>query len=127
MNKRNIYSIKYEKAVIRRRRAEVRRQKLILSGVVIAAILFLSFTGGARLTFAKGGGNGIRRVKYYRSVMIGCGDTIETIANVNYTNDWKDTESFIHEINVINHLDDGEELIAGNYLTVPYYTNVTAQ
>ncbi len=127
MNNHDIDRIKYKKAVIRRRRAEVRRQKLMLSGFLIAAILVLTLTAGARLTFAKGGGNGIKRVKYYRSVMISCGDSIKTITDENYTNDWTDTDSFIHEVNMINHLDEDEELIAGNYLTIPYYTDVPAE
>lgn len=123
----NIERIKYEKAVMKRRRAVVRRQKLILSCVIIAAILFLSFTAGARLTFAKSGGNNLRRVKQYRSVMINCGDTIRTISSRMYTDDFKDVDSFIHEINKINHLDEDEELIAGNYLTIPYYIDYTAE
>ena len=127
MNTENISEAKYRRAAIEKRRAEVRRQKLILSSVLIAAILLVSLITGARLTFAKGGGKGIQRVKYYKSVMIGRGDTIETVACDNYTGDWKDTSSFIHEVNMINHLDDDEELIAGNYLTIPYYIDVTAE
>jgi hypothetical protein len=127
MNNRNIERIKYEMAVMRRRRAEVRRQKLILSGVIIAVILFLSFTAGARLTFAKGGGNNIRRVKQYKAVMINCGDNIATISSRMYTDDFNDPDSFIHEINMINHLDEDEELIAGNFLTIPYYIDYPAE
>lgn len=127
MNRHNNDRIKYEMAVIRRRRAEVRKQKIILSGILIAAVLSLSLLAGGHLTFAKGGGNGIKRVKYYRSVMIGCGDTIEAITRNNYSDDWADAGAFIHEVNMINHLDDDEELIAGNYLTIPYYVDIITE
>lgn len=127
MNTRNIERIKYERAVMRRRRAEVRRQKLILASVMITAILFLSFSAGARLAFAKSGGNNIRRVKQYKAVMINCGDNIGSISSRMYTDDFKDVDSFIHEIKVINHLDEDEELIAGNFLTIPYYIDHTAE
>ncbi len=121
MDNRRNSRFEYEKAVLKRRRAEVRRQKLILSGVIITAILFITFTAGARITFAMNGGNNIRRVKQYRSVMINCGDTLTSIASSSYSDDFKDIEFFMHEINMINHLDEDEELIAGNYLTIPYY------
>ncbi len=84
-------------------------------------------TLGTRLTFAKGHSDDIVRVKQYRSVMINCGDTIGSIASSMYSDDWTDTGSFIHEVMVINHLDDDEELIAGNFLTIPYYTDKPAE
>ena len=124
MNNHYDERIRYNKAVIRRRRAEVRRQKLILSGVIIAAVLILTLSAGPKITFAKSGGNSVKRVKYYKAVMIGCGDSLNKIAGNMYTDDFKDIASFEHEINMINHLDEDEELIAGNYLTIPYYTDV---
>ena len=128
MNYRNDDIYRHNKAVIRRRRAEVRRQKLILSGVLIAAVLILTFSLGARLTFAKSNNdNSVRRVKYYKAVMIKCGDSMNKIAKDIYTDDFKDVDSFIHEIKVINHLDEDEELIAGNFLTIPYYIDHTAE
>ena len=127
MNIRNDERVRYRKAVIRRRRAEVRRQKLILSGVIIAAVLMLTFFVGARLTFAKSVSNNIKRVKCYKAVMIGCGDSLDKIAGNMYTDDFPDVFSFEHEINVINHLDEEEELIAGNYLTIPYYKDVITE
>lgn len=127
MNNRIEERIKFNKAVIRHRRAEVRRQKLILSGVIIAAVLMLTLSAGARLTFAKGGGNSVKRAKYYKAVMIGCGDSLNKIADNMYTDDFKDIDSFKHEINKINHLDEDEELIAGNYLTIPYYIDVITE
>ncbi len=127
MNNRNNDRTRYRMAVIRRRRAEVRRQKLILSGVIIAAVLILTLSAGARLTFAKSSGSSVKRVKYYKAIMIGCGDSLNKIAGNMYTDDFKDIASFEHEINKINHLDEDEELIAGNYITIPYYVDVTTE
>ncbi len=121
------YKIKQNRAVIRRRRAEVKRQKLLLAGILIAAVLILTFSTGARLTFAKISNNSVKRVKYYKAVMIKCGDSLNKIAEEMYTDDFKDISTYKHEINMINHLDEDEELIAGNYLTIPYYTNFTAE
>ena len=127
MNYRNDDIYRHNKAVIRRRRAEVRRQKLILHGVLITAVLLITLLSGARITFAKAGGDHVKRVKQYKSVMIQCGDSMDTISQAMYTDDFRDMGSFVHEVNMINHLDEDEELIAGNYLTIPYFINVTAE
>ena len=59
--------------------------------------------------------------KQYRSVMIYCQDTVESIAEENYSPMYSSPEKMADEIRSINNLERGEKLIPGNYLIVPYF------
>lgn len=59
--------------------------------------------------------------KYYTSICINDGDTLERIARERYTIDFESVEAYIKEVKFINHL-KSDELIAGGYLIVPYYS-----
>ena len=123
INERN----RHNKQVRLNRRRVVRKQKICLLSALVVLTLLISLTIGSRITFAKAGGNNIKRVKYYRSVLIQCGDSLDGLADRMCSTDWNDTYAFMHEISMINHLDEDEELIAGNYLTVPYYVDVSVE
>jgi hypothetical protein len=109
------------KLVLRRRRA-VRRRRYVLSMTVFTLTLLICIFAGTRFTFAKSDcSTGGSRIKCYRSITIYCGDTLTSIAREYCSDEWTDINSYIHEVEVINHLGRNELLIAGNYLTVPYY------
>ena len=59
--------------------------------------------------------------KYYTSIQITPGQTLNDIAGIYMTDDYKDTSAYIAEVCMINHIfpDDIHE---GEYLTVPYYS-----
>ena len=59
--------------------------------------------------------------KYYTSIQITPGQTLNDIAGIYMTDDYKDTSAYIEEVCMINHIfpDDIHE---GEYLTVPYYS-----
>ncbi len=59
--------------------------------------------------------------KQYRSVVIYCGDTIDSIAEANYNSLYPSVESLADEIRNINNISDNEKLIPGNYIIVPYF------
>ncbi len=112
---------------IRRRRIrQLRRQKMIFllcSGIFTALICIMLFVN---FTFAKSVDPGNGRVKQFKAITIYCGDTRESIAGIYATDEWDNINSYIHELEMINHLDRDEKLIAGNYLIVPYYTETPA-
>ena len=59
--------------------------------------------------------------KQYRSIMIYCNDTVESIAKENMTCGYSSVERMADEIRNINHLSPDVSLIPGNYLVIPYY------
>ena len=59
--------------------------------------------------------------KQYKSIMIYCGDTVESIAEENYSFIYSSPEKMADEIRSINHLSQDDILVPGNYLVVPYF------
>lgn len=126
MNDHYIKRREYNEYILRNRRIEVRKQKISLLIVLITVMLIMSTLINVRLTFAKQTDQGNARIKVFKSIVIYGGDTLTSIADEYYSPEWKDRFSYIHEVSRINHLDDDEKLIAGNYLIVPYYIEDSA-
>lgn len=59
--------------------------------------------------------------KYYTSIEIQPGDTITGIAKKYEIEKYDDLQTFIKEVQEMNHL-DGDKISAGAYITVPYYS-----
>lgn len=62
----------------------------------------------------------------YTSVEIQSGDSLWSIATEYYTEDWEDVESYIDAIKEFNGLTNNV-IQAGNYLSIPYITEVTSK
>lgn len=107
---------KYERTLQLRR-----RKLLLLFGIVITIILCTVFS---EITFAgtKSSKEGECGMKQYKSVVIYCGDTVESIAKANYSFPFSSCEQLADEIRSINHIGKNESLIAGNYIVIPYYS-----
>lgn len=61
--------------------------------------------------------------KYYTSIQVQKGDTLWNIADSYMTEEYADMNEYINEICRINHIGDGR-IHAGEYLTIPYYSDV---
>lgn len=59
--------------------------------------------------------------KCYTSIMIYPGDSIDTITDKYYTQQFKDKDSLTFEILSINHLSPEKTLEPGNHIIVPVY------
>ena len=102
------------------RTRQVRRQKLFLIIGVLITMAFISFFSVR--TFANTDSTpDCFGTKQYRSVMIYCGDTVESIAEDNYSLMYSSPDRMADEIRSINNIGRGEELIPGNYLIIPYF------
>lgn len=88
--------------------------KVVLIGVMFM-FLFLVFGANA---FAKN--NCSKRVKYITNVTIEYGDTLTSIAQKYYTEDYKSVSAYIEEIKKTNNM-YSDKIIAGDKLIVPYY------
>ncbi len=60
--------------------------------------------------------------KYYTSIVVEKGDTLWDIANQYITPEYGDISEYIGEVKYLNHL-RGDEIHAGEYLTIPYYSD----
>lgn len=108
-----------------RRQREIRRNIiLVLASVIfvlIFAITFHSFT-----SFANTDTENVS-YKYFDSIQVEKGDTLWSLAEKYADADHYNTNSeYISEVMRINHLHD-DEIIAGQYLVIPYYSNEFVQ
>ena len=107
-----------------RTRAAVRkiryRKMFFITGVMITMALcsFFSIKAFANTDNTKADSFG---TKQYKSVMIYCGDTVESIAEDNYSSLFSSVGSMADEIRNINHISYDEKLIPGNYRVIPYF------
>ena len=104
----------------KRRLKTVRRQRMILGIVIALFIALFTFLSVALLT--KANAEDIR-YKYYTTVTIGCGDTLETIAGNYISDEYRDMSSYICEVQSINHIEDKDVIHAGDNIIVPYYSS----
>ena len=116
------YMTRVEESRSRRiaRTRQVRRQKiLVVIGflITIAMCLFFSIKAFANTdTDMKESDN-----KQFRSIMIYCGDTVDSVAQDHFDERFRSVGRLEDEIRSINHLTATEKLIPGNYLVIPYY------
>lgn len=110
---------------MRNRSEVVRNQKILLGSVifVLAVITICVITFGTVNTQAA---PAEITYKYYTSVEIQSGDTLWSIASEYMTEDYKDIDEYIHEVCEINHILE-DDIHSGQFITVPYYSNVIMQ
>lgn len=103
-----------------RRQREIRR-KFILTGIAAVLVLSLALSCHALLSHANTEIEDIS-YKYFTSIRIEPGDTLWSLAD-RYADQehYASRDQYITEVMNMNHL-SGEELSAGNYLIVPYYS-----
>lgn len=61
--------------------------------------------------------------KYYTNIRVQKGDTLWDIAQLYITDNYQDVYDYIDEVCSINHI-IGDEIREGQYITVPYYSNI---
>ncbi|MBO4267176.1 MAG: hypothetical protein J5910_08330 [Lachnospiraceae bacterium] len=113
------YMIRVDEQRSRRkaRTRQVRRQKLLVIGllITIALVLFCSIRAFAGTSEDSEGNVS----KTYRSIKIYCHDTVESIAEENFCTNYSTVDKMADEIRHINHLSADETLIPGNYIVIP--------
>ena len=116
MNDRELRSYK---RILRLRRE--RRQKTIRFCVTVIAtfcmILVLEASYGAIKSNANSG------FKYYTKVTVKAGESLWDIADEYIDYDvYESKNSYIAEVKRMNHLEDSDDIMAGQTLIVPYYS-----
>ena len=120
----NIYEMDDRELRSYRRTLKLRRERrkkcLTLFSAVFAAIcmiLICTVSYGSIKSKANSG------FKYYTSVTVGAGETLWEIADdyIDYSH-YKDKNSYISEVESINHLNEEGSVAAGQVLILPYYS-----
>ena len=103
----------YEKQKKKREKAEISFFDRIINGTIYNNVF--------RMFWYDPAADETSAYKYYTSIQITPGQTLNDIAGIYMTDDYKDTSAYIEEVCMINHIfpDDIHE---GEYLTVPYYS-----
>lgn len=116
------YMIRMEEQRCRRaaRTRQIRRQKRLLIIGVLITMAFISFFS-VKAFANTNTDSSASFAKQYKSVMVYCGDTVESIAEDNYNVMFSSVGKMADEIRTINHISRGEKLIPGNYVVVPYF------
>lgn len=103
-----------------RLRRERRRRCMTALGIVLATlcvVCFCSMSYGALKSKASSG------FKYYTSVTVAAGETLWELADSYVDYDYyKNKNSYIAEVQQINHLDEQGSITAGQVLILPYYS-----
>lgn len=107
----------------KRRKAEIRKhifQLIFAVAFICAAIFFInsiiSKAGDVREENLS--------VKYYTNICVEPGETLSSIAQA-YADEahYETLDAYIEEVMYMNHLKDADQITAGYYLIIPYYSN----
>lgn len=105
-------------------KTRARKKRILLcTGIIITVLLCIIFSIRA-FAYGVSDSNEAFGKKQYKSVVIFCGDTVESISREYYSMPYSSIDSLEDEIRKINNLSQDEILIPGNYLIVPYYNNI---
>lgn len=101
-----------------------RRNRFFIKLTVAMSLIFcICFTFCGLYSYAKDTANSIPSYKYYTSIQIQEGDSLENIAACYISNEYKSLKQYIEEVQQMNHL-DSDVIHAGQYLIIPYYSSV---
>ncbi len=117
MTKAQYQKIIHNQKIRQNRQRQLRRFCLALCGVIILTLLAVFTTKAA-------GSDEAKMNKYYTNLCVYPGDTLCSIAEA-YMDEahYEDSEDYIYEVCTINHLTDADDIHAGDYLVVPYYSS----
>ncbi len=104
----------------KKRRLEIVRNQRIAVALAVAVVLFIATFTGASLMLKASSGEDLT-YKYYTSVTVNSGDTLSSIASEYMTDEYADASEYIKEVKSINHIEDGNDIVAGENIVVPYY------
>ena len=107
------------------RNNKIRRTKELGRHIIILVLSVVLFITLAVLFFSSksfaADKNEEELYKYYRSYQIQPGDSLYGISEEFSVQNYMDNDDFVNEVMFINNITEGELLVAGNFIIVPYY------
>ena len=104
----------------RRRQRQVR---CYLLSMVLAAVLTAGCVFSLCILITKAQEEEEVSFKYYTSIQVSYGESLWSIARTYQDDHYDCTQDYVDEVIHINHLKDGEDITAGQYLIIPYYSS----
>lgn len=123
MRKYNDKISKKANECLRKREIVVRRQRGFVAFIIMLLVAFGVLLGSSINTLASSDKDIASYKKYYKSIRIECGDTLWTIADQYVDGLHLSKSDYIAEVCEINNISENE-IHTGNYIIVPYYSNV---
>ncbi len=110
--------------VLKRARLRKKRdfyRKAVRFTAVFAVIMTLVSGALSIRSFAGGKDSPVNRTKYYTSIVIEKGDTVNSIASRYISDEYSSKKEYISELVKLNHITDINDIHAGDHLIVPYF------
>lgn len=107
----------------RRRNAEIRKHffQLVFAAGFICIVLFLV---NGMISEAGDAQEEAVSFKYYKNICLEQGETLTSIAGIYADEEHYETpDQYIQEVVYMNHLKSADDICAGYYLIIPYYSN----
>lgn len=112
---------RYDRTHSNRRVINPYKYILMLLIFIFISLIFIVIIN--RSTYAKDTSN--CRNKLYKSITIYAGDSIDSIADNYESCGYSDQKQFVKELCHINNINESSNLIAGNFIIIPYYEDIT--
>jgi len=112
---------RYDRTHSKRRAVNIYKYLLMITIFMIVSFLFIISI--KHFTYASDTDNCKR--KLYKSVTIYAGDNIDSISENFSSYGYEDQNQFVKEICHINSISESSDLIAGNFIILPYYEDIT--
>lgn len=109
-----------KRSAVRRRR--IMHRRLIKFFTALAAVIIIVSGFGAIRSFAGEKESRQSAYKYYTSIQVNKGDTVESIARCRMSSEYSSVDDYIAEVSQINHLDENCHIEAGSHIIIPYYS-----
>lgn len=104
----------------RMRRVRQLRRRIMLTAVTVCLSAVIGILGCSFLTEAQSGEAEVS-YKYFTSIQIRPGDTLYSIASEYADEHYASVYAYMEEVCLTNHM-LSEEISAGDYLVIPYYS-----
>ncbi len=106
-----------------RSKAQARSPLFVLFAVMAVALVCIILSFAVLPAFA---GASSSREKLYTNYEIKQGDSLWSISSDFYCPEYSDSDKFIKEVMVLNHLTDPDNIHEGSYLVLPYYADINS-
>lgn len=113
---------RYDRNHYNRARSKSYNFKLIVMILIFIFSIFISVFSIKKHAYANENSN--NSIKQFKSVVIYCGDSIDSISDNYEDYGYTSKNSFAREICSINGLSNDCMLIAGNYIIIPYFESI---
>ncbi len=117
----NEFSYKSKRNSIKIRQERRLKRRLARFLVILTILIPVAISFGAIRSYADPSTSIITGTKYYKSIVVMPGDTLQEIAELNLSPEYSSSEEYMEEVRQMNHLDFDYNIHTGEYLLVPYY------